>query len=46
MSSCPDDNDYECYQCGNATGNGMDNGLCYDCQEQENEEQDDDEGED
>ncbi len=44
MSSCPDDNDYECYKCGNATGHGMDNGLCYGCQEEENEQHD--EGED
>jgi len=37
FSECPDDSDYECYQCGANTGGDCDNGLCYNCNE-ENEE--------
>lgn len=28
---CPDDDDYECYQCGGLTGTGYDDGLCAVC---------------
>mgnify|MGYP003650410945 CR=1 FL=1 len=38
LGNCPDDDSYECYQCGDETGNGCDSGLCYSCQEEENEE--------
>lgn len=28
---CPDDDEYECYKCGEPTGRGYDNGVCADC---------------
>ena len=33
LGNCPDDRDYECYQCGEETGD-CDNGLCYSCNEE------------
>ena len=34
---CPDDADYECYGCGQPTGRGYDEGLCYHCGAEEGE---------
>jgi len=28
---CPDDDDYECYSCGEPTGRGYDSGQCCQC---------------
>ena len=28
---CPDDEEYECYKCGNPTGRGYDSGVCAEC---------------
>jgi hypothetical protein len=28
---CPDDDSYECYKCGEPTGNGYDDGVCAQC---------------
>lgn len=36
---CPDDEDYECYGCGNETGRGYDSGLCHECYENQEEEE-------
>jgi hypothetical protein len=30
-SPCTDDEDYECYSCGNPTGRGYDGGQCGEC---------------
>ena len=32
---CPDDDNYECYTCGNPTGNGYDSGQCATCLEED-----------
>jgi len=32
---CPDDDNYECYTCGNPTGNGYDSEQCATCLEED-----------